>query len=408
MKIAILAPFNPSCICNYLDNCRDSIIDINANASAVNNIAIGLLKYGQEVTIITLDPSSRSNRILRGDRVTVHLIGNKPLFKFLLFFPLFSYECNKLRMCLRGVVDDVDVIHAHWAYQYANACLPFAKKKVVCCTYRDWPYAIVDNLSKRPFLYYVIKRFLWSKRIKMSNNILKTESVHLIANSDYMYSFLYNATHDKKRVNTIYNSIRDDVILKEQLYVDINYTFVAIAASLDDERKNILSLVKAFQIINKEYPSSKLYLIGPYHHNRSLYQYVLSEDLHQSIRFTGALSHNDVIDIIDKSLCLVHPSKEESFGNTLIEAMARCKPVIGGEKSGAVPFVLDFGNCGFLCDVDSIESIAAAMRKVIKDDKDRKRVVSNATNHLLTNYSNSASVKKHLELYQSLVNECNK
>lgn len=405
MKIAILAPFNPSIISKRFEDDSVSKININGSASSVNNLVVSLLEAGQQVSIITLDPSCKVDRVFRGDNINVYLIGNQQRYKILELVPRLSYLSRKIADKLGSIINEVEVVHAHWAYEYANACLPYTNEKPIVCTYRDWPTAIISNLSRTPFLYYLVKRLLWFQRVKMSNNILNCKKIHLIANSDYINSCLTKSVSDSSRINIIYNSFNDDIILQKPKLDVKDISFVTIAASLDNKLKNILNLVLAFEIFNKEYPNTRLILIGPYHKERRLYEYVDSHHLTEKIVFRGALSHEEVINCIDESFCLVHPSKEESFGNTLIEGMARCKPVIGGVNSGAVPYVLDFGTCGYLCDVNDPINMAITMVKVIENESTRKKIIENASVRLLNNFANSICVTRHLELYKKLI--CN-
>jgi glycosyltransferase involved in cell wall biosynthesis len=85
------------------------------------------------------------------------------------------------------------------------------------------------------------------------------------------------------------------------------------------------------------------------------------------VAFLGPLDRSAVVALLDGADLLAHPSLEESFGNTLIEAMARGTPVLGGFRSGAVPWVLDEGRAGVLCDVRDAEALAAAAHEVLSD-----------------------------------------
>ena len=77
--------------------------------------------------------------------------------------------------------------------------------------------------------------------------------------------------------------------------------------------------------------------------------------LSDGVNFVGPVDPDELIDIYEQVDLMVHPSMEESFGMVLVEAMARKIPVIGGEKSGAVPWVLDNGKAGVLTDIRSPE-----------------------------------------------------
>ena len=111
---------------------------------------------------------------------------------------------------------------------------------------------------------------------------------------------------------------------------------------------------------------------------------------------------NGVIAEIDKSTCLVHPALEETFGNILLEGMARRVVVIGGEHSGAVPFVLQNGKCGILCDVTSVESIVNAMEKSL-DEKTAIQLLNDGTDYLLNTYSSDVVLNRHIDLFNQRI-----
>ena len=114
------------------------------------------------------------------------------------------------------------------------------------------------------------------------------------------------------------------------------------------------------------------------------------------------MSHDKVLEAIDRSTCLVHPSYEETFGNILIEAMARCVPCIGGVKSGGVPYVLGQGKYGLLCDISNPSSLLSAMKKTM--DRDYiDTIVLRANERIRNSYSSDVVAKKHFGLYKDLL-----
>ena len=66
------------------------------------------------------------------------------------------------------------------------------------------------------------------------------------------------------------------------------------------------------------------------------------------------------------------PTLEESFGMVFVEAMAQGVPCVGGEKSGAVPWVM--GDGGVVCDVTNPEKLAECIEYVMGDSELRKKL----------------------------------
>jgi len=62
---------------------------------------------------------------------------------------------------------------------------------------------------------------------------------------------------------------------------------------------------------------------------------------------------------------VLHTSLEESFGMVPAEAMACGVPVVAGQRSGAVPWVV--GEGGLLVDVTDTDAIATAVNRLLTD-----------------------------------------
>ena len=100
---------------------------------------------------------------------------------------------------------------------------------------------------------------------------------------------------------------------------------------------------------------------------------------------------------------MVHPSLEETFGNILIEAMAcKCLP-IGGIDSGAVPYVLQHGKLGVLCDVRSPKAIFNAMQTVYNSPMEEMRQLG--YENVRTMYSPDSVCGQYLRLFSNIINK---
>ena len=83
--------------------------------------------------------------------------------------------------------------------------------------------------------------------------------------------------------------------------------------------------------------------------------------------FHGFVPYDKFLMELKNMHLLLHPSLEESLGMCLVEAMALGIPVIGGDRSGAVPWVLDYGKAGVLTNVRSAKAIGGALMEVLKN-----------------------------------------
>lgn len=89
-------------------------------------------------------------------------------------------------------------------------------------------------------------------------------------------------------------------------------------------------------------------------------------DALSAIHFHGPVAHVVLMRELEGMDLLLHPSLEESFGMVLIEAMALGVPVLAGEHSGAVPWVVQDARC--LCSVSDPRAIAVAAGALLQGE----------------------------------------
>ena len=391
--IGICGPANPSEFKTYLYPNQEVPVMWTA-AAAVNAHIQSLLDLNQDVYVFTQSMSQRPGK-------KVKLINGEKLH--FIIFPHSSIPHDgrtritcvmMLRKIVKRFICHLDILHAQWTYEYAYVASMFSKILPVFCTVRDWcPYqqSIQDTFEGK--VLWTINRFLFNRVINDSN-------MNFIANSDYTYNCLLSYNRNKD-VTLIPNGIKSKFILKSRDKYPSLPTFISIAQGLYDPRKNILSLLVAFKKFSLTH-KAQLKLIGLYKEDEV--EQWRQMGLLGNVLLLGGMNHDEVIKQIDKSSVLVHPSLEETFGNILLEGMARRIPVIGGRKSGGVPNILGNGKYGILCDVTNPDSICGAMEKSI-EDSGVNNLVDNATNRLLSTFSSDVVGRKHLELYVSKLNK---
>jgi len=392
MKIGIVGPFDPQAVTEYLSSeSKLNVISINRTASSINVLVKSLLDSGHKLVVITSDYNSYSDSLLSGEQISIHIIGLKKRNSFLKYF----FTIKKLESCISNEISGIDVLHAQWTYNYAYACGMVANRIPVACTVRDWAPYIFSCESRLH-----IKFFLYLQMI-LSRKVLDNYHIHFIANSYYTKQRILSL-YPHYDIPIIFNSIEDSCILKNRDVYPTQFTFVSIANSVGDKRKNFEQLFKAFSIVLTKYSDVKLIVIGDVKYD-VLYKKWEKKRLLRNVEFMGLLNHDKLMKTLDNVSCLVHPSLEETFGNILLEGMARRIPIIAGKFSGAVPLVLKEGKCGCLCDVTDPISISEAMFKVIEDTIYVKSIVENATSVLLSEYASSIVAQNHIKFYESIM-----
>ncbi|MCX7047062.1 MAG: glycosyltransferase family 4 protein [Candidatus Sumerlaeota bacterium] len=373
-----------------------------AGGAMVGVLARGLLERGYRVVIFTQEIGLNEEKIVQGPsqeqpqlKVCVVPCRPRPRQKIL---DIHRLERGYLRRAIER--ERPDIVHAHWTYEYAVAALDSGIPTLV--TPRDWA----------PYIFRVMKGL--KSRIgnleKMWLNLMTLKRArYLSVCSPYMKALLERRC--RASVRLIPNCVRDDLLRLDEKPGPVAASASGSAAlqllsvnAYFDRRKNVRTLLRAFPLIRARFASCGLTLAGIQHEPGGLAeQWARSEGLAGGVRFAGPLPHAEIFQLLDRSDALVHPALEESFGNTLIEAMARRTPVVGGRRSGAVPWVLGDGSAGLLCDVTDPAQIAEACIRLLGDPALWKHLSQAGYERVKECFTLSKVLDQYLEEYERIL-----
>ncbi len=130
--------------------------------------------------------------------------------------------------------------------------------------------------------------------------------------------------------------------------------------------KGITDYLKAVQLLQASIPAAHHLVIGEGtpEYSAHLRREVFRMGLEGCVHFLGY--RPDARTLLSRCTVLVSASRRESFGRTLIEAMAAGIPVIATRSGGPEEIVID-GETGFLVNVGDVASISARMRELLVD-----------------------------------------
>lgn len=143
-------------------------------------------------------------------------------------------------------------------------------------------------------------------------------------------------------------------IIKKRYKINEDYLFTL---STLEPRKNQARLIKAYEIVKKEYPSLQL-IIGGRTGWGEMPKAV------EGVSMPGYIPDADLPGLYSGCLAFVLPSLYEGFGLSPLQAMACGAPVAVSDIS-SLPEVV--GEAGVLFDPEDVESIAAGIIKAIKN-----------------------------------------
>jgi len=176
---------------------------------------------------------------------------------------------------------------------------------------------------------------------------------------------------DCTKLHYIHNGIEDPALLfdygegklKNQ---NANDRYCLMLATYET-RKGHFYLLQAFKSIVKTFPhvSLQIFGFGKPHEKQRVADEVKKLSLENHVSLNDFTSQSE--SLIAKASVLVVPSQEyESFGLTIIEAMALGTPVVTTDVGG-MPEVLADSHAGYVCSKDNPEAFADALKRILGD-----------------------------------------
>lgn len=310
-----------------------------------SELVSGLVKRGHEMHIVVLQHGIKSVKVLQAKglkfgNLIIHLVpSRKTKWQFLtLYWP----EVRVMRRLVREIKPDV--VFAQWTYENAYAGLTSGFPTL--CVGHDSPWTVLKTFRN---LYALFHAFYCQLFVIPRLKHLGVVSPHI--EEDFRRQCGYGG-----EIVVIPNGIKVGGRLEvegetKKIREEVR-TIVCVSQA--GRLKNTHSLIRAFEIMKKTHPNWRLKMYGQ--------------------GLPEGMATREELDRVLKEEADVFcsPSLEESFGMVFVEAMIQGVPCVGGEKSGAVPWVM--GKGGVTCDVTKPEKLAACLEDLMLDYEKRKQL----------------------------------
>lgn len=379
MKIAFLMPLGNMDI--------QAILEDRAPSHFLFSLVKSYVARGNEIVFVTSSNRIRKTTVIRHEKLCEYIVkinkhGN------LRAFLEFKGEIYEIERILKR--EKPDIIHAHWCYEHAMGALQYDKTKTVI-TLHDWPDVVCPAIGN----------YFWRRREILGNSVLR-DAVHVTAVSGYIAE-LYKRQFPDRKISIIPNFIERNILLEEYVPVRHTKTIYAINNGFGNI-KNTKAIMQTFNIVRKKIYDITLVMYGDGHEENGVAnQWACQNGLEEGIVFKGNIERNKMLSALEEGGILLHTSVTEAFGMVLIEAMAKKVLVIGGEDSGAVPWVLGYGKYGILIDINNPDEIADRLEKVIVNRKAYDDIVENAYQYVKKEFLIDAVKERYQEEYGKMI-----
>ena len=134
-----------------------------------------------------------------------------------------------------------------------------------------------------------------------------------------------------------------------------------------EQYKGYDKILEALPYIRQAIPDVHYIISGQGNDRARIERLVSRLGLQDSVTLTGYISDNELCDHYNLCDVFAMPSKREGFGIVYLEALSCGKPVLAGNKDGAVDALCD-GGLGALVDPDDTNEIADTLVQILKGD----------------------------------------
>lgn len=233
-------------------------------------------------------------------------------------------------------------------------------------------YSLFERLYMR---WSIRKSCQWAKRIIAVSENTKKDLMKLYKVPEGKIEVIYEGIGNDNFKFQISNfeSNPNDIISNYRSY----FLFVGRL----EERKNIIGIVEAFEILKRKYKiSQKLILIGKFGFGgEKIKNKIDSSEYKSDIILTGYVSDEDKFYLMANADVFLFPTFYEGFGLPILEAQSVGMPVVTSNVS-SMPEVA--GNSAVLVDPKNTNEIAEAVYKLISNESYKNDIIEKGYNNI--------------------------
>lgn len=252
--------------------------------------------------------------------------------------------------------------------------------------------ALMAYLLKAPYVTFAYAyEFLKFQHTPLLSNLLRKvykQSRRCISISSYTTQQLNTFGVEEDTISTILPGASDPLTITQQQQNDLREKWnipdgpLLLAVSRLIPRKGHATLLDAMPAILDRHPDTTLVCVGRGPLLESLQTQAQQLTIHESVRFSGYMSDDEVATLYATCDLFVLPTghgtngQVEGFGLVFAEANAYGKPAIAGRSGGTIDAVLD-GETGLIIEPENPRACAEAVLALLDDPAKAKEMGEN-------------------------------
>ena len=378
MHVGIVSPCSSGPLLDLLPESEG--VDLGCGVHFMSTLVRALIRRGHRVSVITLSPEISNRKIFKGPELTYYVYPERTQRRMRDFYKV---ERHGLEEGIR--LANPDVLHAHWTYEFALACLDTDLPTIVTC--HDNAFQVLRFTRD----FYRLGRLYLQVQVIRRARLLTLVSPYLADSLGWLA---------KTEIEVVPNPVE---VSQKPDYCRPRMTGpVRIATVLNgwQNLKNPKSAIKSFQLLRGKLPDAQMFMYGhDFQEGGKAWQWASSKGLCRNINFRGFIPPRELQGELRNMSMLLHPALEEACPMAILESMAVGVPVVAGDDVGGVPWILDSGRAGFLTNVRDPAKIAQTLLTCIRQDDIRQEKQRNASMRVVKLFSPDSVAQQYEKIY---------
>ena len=263
-------------------------------------------------------------------------------------------------------------------------------KNEVLHTHESALECILHHQPKRNILFDTL---LYLKQ-SHHKSIIKKHIDYFLTPSENLTQFI--SKHFQKEGKTLANPI----LIEQNQISNSEGNYILFVGRLVPE-KGVLTLIKAFQNITKQFPEEQLWIVGEGYQLEELQNFTENNKL-QNVSYLGNKSREELQEIYTNSKFSVVPSEYlEAYGNVILESFAFGKTVITSDLVG-IKNEIEQNHVGLTYSFKNQKALEEKMMELLSNSGLKSELENNIPKYLATK-----TFSKHFEdlvtIYENLL-----
>ncbi|WP_405400104.1 glycosyltransferase [Maribacter sp. Asnod2-G09] len=316
------------------------------------------------------------------DRIVIHKLPRKA--------PMGYFTNHK---SLKNIILKIkpDLIHTHYMSGYGTLSALAVNRQLHPHLLSMWGSDIYD-FPEKSFVHKRIIRWVADKAtiLASTSHVMKSQFYKVYPNYP-------------NRIEVTPFGVDTELFKPNRLLGNTDVFNIGIAKNIED-KYGINFLIEGFASFNKDYPNSKLHIIGQGSKTESLIKQVQDLELKEKVVFYGRINNKDLPKYINSWNVCVFPSILESFGVSAVETCSCALPVIVSNVGG-LPEVVEDGVTGIIIPPKNPEAIYRELTRLFLNPELCLNMGLKGRERVLNKYDWNENVKQMVLIYKKMLVE---